>query len=299
MRHIIFTSILLGVPLAAVAQDEAQGTQSQSGQEQQQTQGQDPTLQQTQGQDAATQQTQDAAQTQEQDATLQQTQGQDAATQQTEDAMAQQQTGETEAEAEAARAQFTSNVQDREPVDEVSEYEVTGEPLYFFTEIENGAGQTITHRWLHEGEVQAEVPLEVGSDSWRTWSSKELTPELEGEWTVEVVDAQGNTLTEESITVEATGAQTENVGYSPEDETATEDQTGAMETEDQTGTMEETATQDDAAETEETGMETQDEGMQSDALPEEVEYEEESATQAQDPMQDEDAQDDDRTGEDY
>lgn len=255
MRHIIFISVLLGLPFAAAAQDEAQGTQTQSGQDQQQTQDEAA----TQAQPAST--TEDSFGEQSQTVSAE--------------------SGEGEAEAE--RAQFTSNVQDREPVDEVSEYEVSGEPLYFFTEIKNGAGQTITHRWLRDGEVEAEVPLEVGSDSWRTWSSKELSPELEGEWTVEVVDAQGNTITEESITVESSGAQTENVGYSPEEQ-------------DQTGQMEETTTQGETATTEETSA-TEDTDM---PPPEQIEYEQESETQAQDPMQEEDdMQQDDSTGEDY
>lgn len=129
------------------------------------------------------------------------------------DAMSQQQHGmESEGEPEIARAQFASAVQEREPVDEVSEVSTDQSPVYFFTEVENGEGQTITHRWMRDGEVIAEVPLEVGSDKWRTWSSKELSPDLEGELTVEVVDASGNVLEEASITVEG-GMQTQNVGF--------------------------------------------------------------------------------------
>lgn len=117
--------------------------------------------------------------------------------------------------ADVARAQFTSEVRNREPVDEVSNFEAQSDPLYFFTEVKNAEGQTITHRWLHNGEVMAEVPLDVGSDSWRTWSSKELMPSWEGEWTVEVVDANGNVLEQQRVSVEAP-AQTRDASYSPE-----------------------------------------------------------------------------------
>lgn len=123
------------------------------------------------------------------------------------------------AQTEVARAQFTTEVQNKEPVDEVSTFPAEQDPLYFFTEVKNAAGQTITHRWKHNGEVMAEVPLQVGSDSWRTWSSKELIPSWEGEWTVEVVDANGQVIEQQTITVEAP-EQTRNVGYSPDEQGA-------------------------------------------------------------------------------
>lgn len=141
---------------------------------------------------------------------------QDATSQQGQSSMQQQgsmQAGmESQGEPEIARAQFASDVQEREPVDDVSEVSSEQSPVYFFTEVENGSGETITHRWTRDGEVIAEVPLEVGSDKWRTWSSKELTPDMEGELRVEVVDSGGNVLEEASITVEG-GTQMQNVGF--------------------------------------------------------------------------------------
>lgn len=138
-----------------------------------------------------------------------------------------QQQREQGGEPEVARAQFASDVQNREPVDEVSDSFSAGQdPLYFFTEINNGDGETITHVWKHDGEVMAEVPLQVGgSDSWRTWSSKELMPDWDGEWTVEVVDSQGNTLEEQSVHVEG-GSQTrvQNVGLEQQSDTDQQDQ---------------------------------------------------------------------------
>ncbi|HEX6928807.1 MAG TPA: DUF2914 domain-containing protein [Gammaproteobacteria bacterium] len=260
MRQIIAFSILLAVPLAATGA-EPQDEQPQSQQAQEQRVGQ-PQEQQSQTQD------------QRQQSQQQQQQSGQGSMQDSQGMASQQQTG---AEPDVARAQFTSAVQNREPVDEVSEFQAEQAPLYFFTEIKNGAGQTVTHKWVHEGEVMAEVPLEVGSDSWRTWSSKELTPELEGEWTVQVVDGQGNTITEESIEVEAS-AQTENVGYSPDQQ---QQQTGQSQ---------------DQQQMQDQRQNTEDGDWQSDTLPEEIDYERET----QDGMQQTDEEGDDgRSGDDY
>lgn len=97
-----------------------------------------------------------------------------------------------------ARAQFTTGIDGREPVDQVeSVFHTEGKSLrrlYYFTEITGLSGGTVTHRWEHEGKVMAEVPFAIGSDSWRVYSSKALTPSMEGPWRVVVTDAEGNTL---------------------------------------------------------------------------------------------------------
>jgi hypothetical protein len=97
-----------------------------------------------------------------------------------------------------ARAQFTTGIDEREPVDRIGPIVSTNgqavKTLYYFTEIVNMSGATVIHRWEHEGEVIAEVSFEIGSDSWRTWSSKDLTRASEGEWRVTVIDADGHVL---------------------------------------------------------------------------------------------------------
>ncbi|HEX7047897.1 MAG TPA: DUF2914 domain-containing protein [Gammaproteobacteria bacterium] len=229
MRQILMTAVLLGLPLAAAAQEEPQTTQTQYGQDQQQAQ------------DTRTQQ--------DQQSQSQQQQGMQAST-------------EAGAEPEVARAQFTSKVENREPVDEVSqEFQAEQEPLYFFTEVKNAAGETITHRWMHNGEVVAEVPLQVGSDSWRTWSSKEFIPEWEGEWTVEVVDSQGNTLVEESVTVQT--QQMQNVGYSPDQGQQGQQQQDQQQMQDQSG-MQSEPIESEQIDYEQSGQQSEDMQQQSD-----------------------------------
>jgi len=53
---------------------------------------------------------------------------------------------------------------------------------------------SVTHRWLYRGNLVAEVPLEVHSPSWRTWSSKEIMGHQTGDWKVEILDGDGSVL---------------------------------------------------------------------------------------------------------
>lgn len=93
-----------------------------------------------------------------------------------------------------ARAQFTSGISDREPVDRLDPIPGDQREVTFFTELRNLDGRTVRHRWLHAGETQAEVSFRVGGPRWRVWSSKQLLPDWHGEWSVEVVDEDGSVL---------------------------------------------------------------------------------------------------------
>ena len=101
---------------------------------------------------------------------------------------------------EVARAQFTSAINAREPADDLTEAAAAStQKIYFYTELRGLEGQTVTHRWTHNGNTMSEVSFTPGSARWRVWSSKELLPEWTGTWTVAVVDAGGNVLTEKSF----------------------------------------------------------------------------------------------------
>ena len=93
-----------------------------------------------------------------------------------------------------ARAQFTSAVQNHEPVDKVSTLTNDQTHIVFFTELKDLANQKVTHRWEYNGKVMSEISFDVGGDRWRVFSSKTLDPSWTGEWKVTVVDANGNTL---------------------------------------------------------------------------------------------------------
>ncbi len=92
------------------------------------------------------------------------------------------------------RASFTTAVKNREPVDMVRELHNDQVKIYYFTELMNMAGQTVTHRWTFNGKTMAEVDFEVGGPRWRVKSSKWLQPHWLGTWTASVINGSGRTV---------------------------------------------------------------------------------------------------------
>jgi hypothetical protein len=97
------------------------------------------------------------------------------------------------------RANFTSGVTDREPVDSLSDVANEQRTVTFFTELRNMSGESISHRWEYKGQVMADVPFRVGGPRWRVWSTKNLNDFWLGEWTVSVVAADGSVLESKSF----------------------------------------------------------------------------------------------------
>ena len=104
------------------------------------------------------------------------------------------------------RMQFTTAIIDHEPVDEIGQLDKAVPKVFFFTEITGMAGQTITHRWQHEGKIKASIKFNIGGDRWRVWSSKKLLPQWVGIWTVTVLDADDNILGEADMVYVPAGA---------------------------------------------------------------------------------------------
>lgn len=109
-------------------------------------------------------------------------------------------------EAHIGRARLTSNVVNREPVDELGpevDLPSSGEDfVYFFTEIRGMGGRTVTHRWQYGGNVVASVPFQIGSDRWRVYSRKGIASGQTGAWTVTAVGPNGNELARAAFTAE-------------------------------------------------------------------------------------------------
>ncbi len=99
-------------------------------------------------------------------------------------------------EGSVAKAVFTTGVVDLQPVDEVNSVYTSTKKLFFLTDIRNMQGKTVLHRWVHEGQILAEVSFEVGGPRWRIYSSKNLADEWLGNWKAEVLDSEGNRLHE-------------------------------------------------------------------------------------------------------
>jgi hypothetical protein len=89
------------------------------------------------------------------------------------------------------------------PVDTASVFAADVEKVICFTRIEGAASPTqITHVWYHEGQIKAQVKLNIGSPNWRTYSSKRLLPTWTGQWEVKVLDGTGTVLATAAFTVQ-------------------------------------------------------------------------------------------------
>jgi len=94
-------------------------------------------------------------------------------------------------EAKVARAQFTTAIENREPVDQVVILRPPADEVYFFTDLRHLQGRTVIHRWEYDGQVRSQVSFEVKGPRWRVFSKKKLKPDQLGEWSVTVLDASG------------------------------------------------------------------------------------------------------------
>lgn len=102
-----------------------------------------------------------------------------------------------------SRAQLTSGVDSREPVDQLSGALAvqSGEThrIYFFTEISQMSGKQVRHQWLHQERVVADMTFNIGSDRWRTWSSKQVPADWTGDWRVRVLAMDGEILADQAF----------------------------------------------------------------------------------------------------
>ncbi len=94
-------------------------------------------------------------------------------------------------DAYVARAVFTTDIVDREPVDQVVSVPPGQQSIFFFTDLRNLQGRTVRHRWEFEGQFMGEVEFQVGGPRWRVYSKKSLNPDVTGKWTVMVLDQSG------------------------------------------------------------------------------------------------------------
>lgn len=96
------------------------------------------------------------------------------------------------------RAQLTRGIENKEPVDKLdSPIAVRTDRLmrlYYFTEIRNMTGDTITHRWLYGEKPVARIRFRIGGGRWRVYSSKFLDRTRLGTWRVVVEDSSGKQL---------------------------------------------------------------------------------------------------------
>jgi len=129
----------------------------------------------------------------------------------------------TEPGGHVARATFTTRIVNREPVDRVLVLNPPATEVYFFTDLRNLQGHTVTHRWEHEGKAVSNVPFVVGGDRWRVFSRKVFPADSFGEWSVTVFDDNGWPLYVELYRYEPASTGTERLQTNPVEETAGQD----------------------------------------------------------------------------
>jgi hypothetical protein len=86
------------------------------------------------------------------------------------------------------RAMFTTKLENREPSDRVLILGNDVTELFFYSDLSQLDGHTITHRWEYEGKVVYQRSYEVKGSRWRITSRKDLDPSMVGRWTVVIVD---------------------------------------------------------------------------------------------------------------
>ena len=98
------------------------------------------------------------------------------------------------------RAMLTFKVQHLDPGDElpleISLEEGGLSKVYFYTEVLGQAGNTHYHYWYKNDKLITKVPITIGSDRWRCYSSKFLNKHHEGEWKVKIKNRKGKLLAE-------------------------------------------------------------------------------------------------------
>jgi hypothetical protein len=97
------------------------------------------------------------------------------------------------------RALFTTAINDHEPAESMSELNSDTERVFLFTELRDMTGERVIHSWEYKGEVITEMHIDVEGPLWKGWSSKTLTPAMQGTWTVVVMNAAGEILAEKTL----------------------------------------------------------------------------------------------------
>lgn len=101
------------------------------------------------------------------------------------------------------RACFTTDVANKEPVDSITQFSLPGSgTIYFFTELKNMDGFTVSHIWEKNGKEIYRFNTAVKGSRWRTNSRTSAAHFAPGDTAgVKVVDQDGNEYENMSLTI--------------------------------------------------------------------------------------------------
>ncbi|MDZ3838747.1 MAG: DUF2914 domain-containing protein [Rhodospirillales bacterium] len=103
------------------------------------------------------------------------------------------------------RAELASDVVNREPkglLRSPVDVGARGRTVFYFNELRNLNGQTLTHRWEYNGRVMATIPIRIEGNRWRVYSSKRIGQKQLGDWRVSTVDKSGAVLAQAQFRAE-------------------------------------------------------------------------------------------------
>ena len=127
--------------------------------------------------------------------------------------------------------ELCGGVEDRMPVGPAETFPANIENVYLWCKVTGALDSTsIFVNWYYQEKEMASVELPVKSPSWRTWSSKTILPEWVGDWTVRMLNKDGNGIKEIKFTITAAAPKAEpeppvETETTPEPETPAEDTT--------------------------------------------------------------------------
>ena len=98
-------------------------------------------------------------------------------------------------------AVLTRNVVDRQPTDSATSFTPDVGQIVLWMRANGAEGQVLHHVWFHGENELGNVPLTIGSPSWRSWTRKVITPDMTGAWHVEIRDAAGTVLKRIDFTI--------------------------------------------------------------------------------------------------
>ncbi|MCX7725496.1 MAG: DUF2914 domain-containing protein [Chitinispirillaceae bacterium] len=87
------------------------------------------------------------------------------------------------------RAVIALDIVDRVPQDTGTIFPAEVKRLYCYSEILNGEGGEIQHRWYWNDELLNSVSLKISSKRFRTYSAKTIFPHMKGKWRVAIVNS--------------------------------------------------------------------------------------------------------------
>lgn len=110
---------------------------------------------------------------------------------------------ETQQNLKVSESAIATGIENLIPLGESDSFPLSVGKLYAFSKITGATEDTgIKHLWYYGDKLMAEVPLDVKSISWRTYSSKKIIRIWTGHWRVDITTEDGTVLKTLNFTIQ-------------------------------------------------------------------------------------------------